>query len=172
MSATKVNGTIGATSAPLASAGLPPGHLAAEHLDPALVSYASVGQKNANGSAKLCGNVSAASLKNVPIPTALVGGGLFACSQNYQATNSLLDVLIGGCNILFVQQIKPTQPDKVDPSVPQPGAGGPYVLQSNAQKVVSTCRDKNNAVVNLQQCLDAAAYSSFFKFATGRVIVK
>jgi cysteine-rich repeat protein len=168
-----VTGTIGATSAPLASmGGNPPGHLAGEHLDPALQSFATMGQKTANGAAKLCGNVSAASLAKVPIPAALVGGGLTACSQNYAATNSLLDVIIGGCTIFFIQQIKTTQPDTVDSAVPVAGAGGPYKLSANAQKVVSTCKDKSNATVDLATCLDAAAYSSFFKFATDRVIVK
>jgi cysteine-rich repeat protein len=172
MSSARVTVTIGAVSTPLTSMGNPPGHLAGEHLDPALQSFGTMGQQTANGAGKLCGNVSAASLAQVPIPDALVGGGLFACSQNYAATNSLLDVLVGGCTIFFTTQITSTQPDTVDASAPVAGAGGPYTLQANAQRVVSTCRDKNNAVVNLTTCLNAAAYSSFFKFATNRAIIK
>ena len=172
MSNAKVTISIGATSVPLTSAQNPPGHLAAEHLDPALTSYATTGQKTANGAGKLCGNVTAASLAAVPIPASLVGGGLLACSQNYAATNSMLDVIIGGCNVLFIQQIKPTQPDTQDTNAPQAGAGAPYTLSANAQKVVSTCKDKNNQTVNLAACLSSAAYSSFFKLATNRVIVK
>ena len=169
----KLTSSIGATSTPLSAAmPVPPGHLASEHVDPALVSFESGGQKTANGAAKLCGNVSALSLAQIPIPPTLVGGGLLACSQNYTAQNSMLDLLIGGCTVLFIQQIAPTQPDTADPGAPEAGAGAPYTLQANAQKVVNVCKDKDNVVVNLQTCLNAAAYSSFFKFATGRVIVK
>ncbi len=173
MSNVKMQATIGATSTPLASMnGTTPGHLASENLDPALVSFASMGQKTSNGAAKLCGNVSASSLAAVPIPTSLTGGGLTACSQNYSVNNTMLDLFIGGCTVFFIQQIKPTQPDQVDASMTQPGAGGPYTLQANSQRQVSTCKDKNGMVVNLADCLKAAAYSSFFKFASGRVILK
>jgi hypothetical protein len=173
MSNVRVTGTIGATGTPLTSAGNPPGHLASENVDPALVSYVGTGQKTANGSAKLCGNVSAASLALVPIPADLAGGGLLACSQNYSITNSMLDLIVGGCTVFFIQQIAPRQPDQQDPDVPPAGAGPNYTLQANAMtKVVSTCRDSSNQVVNLQACLNDAAYSSFFKFATGRVILK
>jgi cysteine-rich repeat protein len=173
MSNVKVTGTIGSTGTPLTSSGNPPGHLASENVDPALTSYVGTGQKTTNGSARLCGNVSAASLALVPIPTELTGGGLLACSQNYATTNSMLDLIIGGCTVLFIQQITPRQPDQQDPDVAPAGAGPNYTLQANAQtKVVSTCRDSTNQVVNLQACLNDAAYSSFFRFATGRVIIK
>jgi len=152
--------------------GLPPGHLASENLDPALTSYASSGQKTSTGAGELCGNVSAASLALVPIPPSLVGNGLTACSQQYTVANTMLDLLVGGCTVFLIQQIKPSQPDKVDLSKVQPGAGGPYKLSANSFKVVNSCRDKNNAVVNLADCLATASYSSFFKFATGRVVVK
>jgi len=173
ISKTNVIGTVGATSTPLTSNGQPPGHLGSEHLDPALVSFATIGQPNAVGAAKLCGNASAASLALVPIPAVLVGGGITACQQGYTAANSLLDVLIGGCTILFTQQIVPTQPDQVDPDSMPVGAGGPYVLSANpATKAVNACKDKNGVVVPLQACLEAAAYSMFFKFTTDRVIIK
>src|SRR5690606_3742011 len=122
--------TLGATSAPTTTTANPPGHLPSENLDPALVSYQNGGQKTTNGSGKLCGNVSAASLAQVPIPSALVGGGLFSCSQNYTASNSLLDAIVGGCTVFFTPQIAPTQPDAQDPGVPAVGAGPPYVLQA------------------------------------------
>jgi hypothetical protein len=173
MSNVKVTGTIGGVGTPTASSGNPPGHLASENLDPALTSYVGTGQQTTNGSAKLCGNVSAASLALVPMPTELTGGGLLACSQNYTVNNSMLDLIIGGCTVLFIQQITPRQPDQQDPDVPPAGAGPSYTLQANAQtKVVSTCRDSSNTVVNLQDCLNDAAYSSFFKLATSRVILK
>jgi cysteine-rich repeat protein len=172
MSSARVISSVGAVSTPTVSTGNPPGHLAAEHLDPALQSFATMAQPTANGAGELCGNVSAKSLANVPAPMALTGGGLFACSQGYATTNSLLDVIIGGCTILFLQQIKPTQPDQVDPGVPAAGAGGPYKLSAGTDKAVNACRDKNNAVVALDACLNAAAYSSFFKFTTNRAIIK
>jgi cysteine-rich repeat protein len=169
----KITGTLGVTSVPLTSTGLPPGHLAFENLDPVLSTFAAMGQPNANGAAKLCGNVSAASLALVPIPVALTGGGIGACAQNYSAQNSMLDVLIGGCTILNVQQIVTKQPDEVDPAVLLPGAGGPYSFTANAvTKIVDTCRDKFNTVVTFPECLQAAAYSSFFKLTTDRVILK
>jgi hypothetical protein len=90
----------------------------------------------------------------------------------------MLDVFIHGCSIkvliVTVSVITPTQPDQVDPAAPPAGAGGPYTLSVDpTTKRVNACKDKNNAVVsNLTQCLNAAAYSSFFKFTTDRVIVK
>jgi len=165
--------TTGPTSTPLTSSGAPPGHEANEHLDPALVSYQSSGQKTNNGAGKLCGRVSAASLAQVPAPAALTGGGLLSCSQNYSMNNSLLDVIIGGCNVLFIQQISPTQPDTEDPTAPAAGAGPSYTLTANgSSKVVDGCQDTNGSPVDLQDCLADAAYSAYFKFATGRVILK
>jgi cysteine-rich repeat protein len=172
MTSVLLTGTIGATSKPLTSNGGPPGHLASEHIDPALKSFSTIGQTTLNGAAKLCGNVSAQSLAQVPIPESLVGGGLLACSENYAATNTMLDVFVSGCTVLFIQQIASKQPDKTDPAAPAAGAGGPYTLVANGQKSVSSCKDKNGATVDLATCLDAAAYSSFFKLATNRIIAK
>ena len=45
-------------------------------------------------------------------------------------------------------------------------------LQADAQKVVTTCRDNTNQVVDLSTCLNAAAYSSYFQLTTDRVILK
>ena len=134
------------------------------------MSFATAGQPTSNGAGKLCGDVSAQSLAAAPIPESLTGGGLLACSENYAVSNTLLDLFVGGCTVLFIQQIKAVQPDQVDPSAPVAGAGGPYKLAVNAQKSVTSCTDKNNAPVTLQTCLDAAAYSSFFKIAMNRVI--
>jgi len=163
---------LGATSTPTVSAGLPPGHVASENLDPALVSYASGGQKNSNGAGYLCGKVSAESLAQIAIPQALAGSGLLNCSQSYTLSNSLLDVLVGGCTIFFTSQISSTQPDTHDPDVPDVGAGPNYTLSANSQKVVDGCTDTNGQSVSLTDCLKDAAYSSYFKFATGRVMLK
>jgi cysteine-rich repeat protein len=163
---------IGSANAPLLSAGgVPPGHLASEHLDPALVSFATAGQTNANGAGKLCGDVSAASLAAIAVPDQLTMGA-FACAEGYTLQNTMLDVIVGGCTVFGVQQIAPEQPDQVDPAAPAGGAGGPYTLAENASHAVSSCTDKNGAAVPVATCLNAAAYSSFFKIATDRVIAK
>jgi cysteine-rich repeat protein len=174
MSGTKITAQIGASSTPLASTGSTPGHLASEHLLPTLKSFASMGTKSAAGAGKLCGNTSTESLAAIPMPSALVGT-LFSCS-GYQAANNntMLDLLVSGCDIIFIPgAIAPTQPDTDDPTVAPVGAGPPYTLVANATtRKVQTCRDKNNQQVNLQACLKDAAYSTFVKFATGRVIIK
>ncbi len=143
--------------------------MASEHLNPTLVSFAAAGAKTATGSGRLCGNISAASLAAVPVPsmvTSLCGG--------YTTNNSMLDVMVGGCVVFgFVTAIAKTQPDTHDPTVANVGAGPNYTLSANAStKVVNQCRDKNNTVVNLSNCQSDAAYSAFMRFASGRVIVK
>ena len=85
---------IGATSAPLSSTGVPPGHVAADNLDPALVSYDTAGQQTGTGAGTLCEKVSASSLAQIPAPADLIGSGLLSCWQGYTAHNSLLGVLI------------------------------------------------------------------------------
>ena len=53
------------------------------------------------------------------------------------------------------------------------GAGPNYTLTTNSTtKAVNGCQDMNGNAVNLQQCLEDATYSAFFKFATGRVILR
>jgi cysteine-rich repeat protein len=169
-SSAKLSIAIGASLAPLSSTGSPPGHLASEHLNPALVSFASTGQPNSAGAGKLCGDVSASSLAGLPIPSQITGS---TCQQAFTSTNTLLDVLVSGCTNPFLGTlVQPTQPDRVDPAAPVAGAGGPYTLIANAQKTVATCLDTTGATVTPATCLNAAAYSSFFKFATQRVIVK
>ena len=85
----------------------------------------------------------------------------------------MLDVLVGGCSVIFLgTAIAPTQPDTHDPSVPPVNQGPKYTLTANSSRVVYQCRDKNNNLVNLQACLKDAAYSAFMRFASGRVIIK
>jgi cysteine-rich repeat protein len=176
MSAATLTAQTGASSTPLSSTGATPGHLASEHLNPSLQSFASMGAKTSAGAGKLCGRTSAESLAAIPMPTALIGG-LLGCSGYQTANNnSMLDLIVAGCNILLLPgqwEISPTQPDTDDPTVAPVGAGPPYTLVANSTtRKVTSCRDKNNAQVNLQACLKDAAYSTFVKFATGRVIIK
>lgn len=131
-------------------------------------------QPNANAGGKLCGNVTADSLNQVPVPMQLLTGAT-ACNEGYTTANTFLDVLIGGCRVTFfnIQVINIRQPDQQDPTVADVGAGFPYTLTRDAAtRKVNGCRDKNNTTVNLQMCLLDAAYSSYFKFATDRVIGK
>ena len=157
--------TNGAASIPLASAGGPPGHLAAENLDPTLQSWETSGTKTFDGAGTMCGNILAGSLANVPIPSSLVGCGLLNCSRCYTSSNTLLDVLVGGCTILGTPQISSAQPDEsVSGSVT-------YTFTANAAHQVNGCT-ANGAAAELSACLEDAAYSGYFKFATDRVIIK
>ncbi|MEI9941045.1 MAG: hypothetical protein WDO69_27830 [Pseudomonadota bacterium] len=176
LSSTKVRLNLGASSEPLASSGLAPGHLASEHLRAGLSSFASAGPPPPrNGDpGELCANISAASLSAVVIPAAYASGGTSQCSEGYVATRSFLDLLVGGCTLASGDALlSPTQPEQADPDAPQGGAGAPYRLTVNATShAVTGCRDKNNALVTLATCLKAAAYSSAYRLKTGRVIIK
>ena len=167
MSNAVVKATAGAASTPLASSNQgPPGHLASENLDPALTSYAGM------SAGSLCGGMDASSLAAIPIPGSLLSG-TSKCTENYPAAASFLDVMLGGCKVFagFIPVINPTQPDTSDPNLPAAGAGAPYTLfQTNLQ--VTSCHDKNGTTVPLAACLASAAYSSYFKFTSDRVIIK
>ena len=173
MSGANVKATIGSANAPsMSSNGLTPGHLATENLDPTLTSFSTM----SNGA--LCGNISAASLATVPVPSALLPGGAGSCNENYTANNSLLDVLVSGCThtvfIVTVTLVSKTPPDQFDPGVPPAGAGALYKLSASngTTHVVDTCKDMSGATVNLAACLTAAAYSSYLDFTSDRVIAK
>jgi hypothetical protein len=132
-----------------------------------------VGQPNANGAAQLCGDVGAGSLATQRVPAPLVVGGSAACSQGYTSANSLLDLLVGGCTALgLVQVVSSTQPDATNPGAASVGAGPPYAFVADASRVVTACRDATGASVDLPGCLQAAAYSVYFKFTTDRVIAR
>jgi len=174
LSSLTINAAIGASSQPLSYDGSASrGHLPDEHLDPALTSFETAGNPASPGGT-LCGNVSAASLANTALPDAFIAGGSNACDQGYSIANSTLDMLVGGCTLIgFLTVVQPTQPDRSDPAAPPAGGGGPYKLSaSTASHVVDTCKDKNNATVPLATCLNAAAYSAFFKFSSDRVIFR
>lgn len=176
LSNAKLQVLVGATTAPASSfGGMTPGHLPSEHLDPALQSFSTLGQANATFSGKLCGDISTRSLSQAPIPPELLTTGTLPCTEGYSASSSFLDVIVSGCTVnlgIPVLAISASQPDKADPAAPVGGAGAPYKLVADPQKHVSACTDKNNTVVPLGVCLDAAAYSSFFRVAMDRVILK
>jgi cysteine-rich repeat protein len=172
LSNARLSVAVGASSAPLASSGNPPGHLASENLDPALVSFATLGQPNAAGAGKLCGALSAAALATQPVPAAAQGCTVTTCSQCYTAANTMLDLLVSGCTGLIGTLIKATQPDTADPAAPPVGAGAPYSLSVGAAHAVTGCKDKSGADAPLATCLAAAAYSCSFQFATDRIVAR
>jgi hypothetical protein len=166
LSNARIVATTGTVSTPLTSSnGFPPGHLPSEGINPSLQSFASM------SAGKLAGNIGIASLASAPIPSALVGTGLTNCTQGYSASNTLLDLFVGGCNVFILgSEITPTQPDQSDPAAPVAGAGAPYTL-TRTGNAVTGCHDRNAAIVDLSTCLNAAAYSAYFQFTSDRVII-
>jgi cysteine-rich repeat protein len=169
-SGVKLKASIGTSSAPTETVrGQTPGHIIAEHLDPALTAFGSM------GAGELCGNISASSLKAAPVAQSLQTGGSVPCDEGYGPGNNMLDVIVGGCTkneiITTIVIFSPTQPDQVDPGAPAAGAGGPYKFSMSGGSV-SACKDKNGSVVDLTTCERAAAYSSALTFNSDRVILK
>jgi cysteine-rich repeat protein len=174
----KLTAAIGPTNAPTVSTGSTPGHLASEHDAPGLTSFENAGVGATGGSGELCGNITAQSLQGVAVPAEIATGGADACSADYSTTtNSLLDVLVGGCKVFgLITAINATQPDQQDPAVTFPaGTTPPYKFTANAgTHIVTGCTDSSKPAqtVPLATCLAGMAYSSAFKFQTDRVIVK
>lgn len=160
--AISVNLSNARTKAAVGASSAPANHAASQHLDPALQTFATT------TGGQMCGNISAASLAAVPVPSQLTSGST-SCSQGYDSTNSMLDVIVGGCTVFIVTALGATQPDQATSS-PQVGAGAPYKLSKNGTHV-NGCKDKNGAAVDLNTCLAAAGYSAGFKFTTQRVQV-
>ncbi len=152
-------------SAPTVSVGgSPPGHLVSEHLQNGLQSFSGA------GAGEMCGGILARSLAEIPLDSTFV---TFCNVQGYTASNSFLDMLVGGCRYSTLVISTATQPDLWDPAATVLGAGGPYHLVADpGSKAVTGCTDKDGGAVSLAACLDAAAFSSIFQFAADRVIVK
>jgi cysteine-rich repeat protein len=175
----KIKIPIGASTTPLVATGTnPPGHVAAEKLK-TLQSFETAGGTNLGSpTAQMCGNILASSLDATLPPLSLLPGGDNACVENYSSSNRLLDIIVNGCRVpsgfgFNVDAIKKTQPDQIDPTAPVGGAGAPYTFTvDSGTKRVNGCKDKNGGTVALATCLNAAAYSMSFKFATDRVIIR
>jgi cysteine-rich repeat protein len=116
----------------------------------------------ANGAGQgLCGDVTVASLAQVPIPVTLVTGGATACTPAYTACpgnqvtatcNSWLDLVVSGCKTTggLVTVVNATQPDV-------PGNGGAItVLHAGAMNKVTVPAG------------DGDAYSSYQTFTANR----
>ena len=130
----------------------------------ALTTFASL----TNG--QMCGDISAASLAAIPVPDQLTSGST-SCSQGYTSSNSMLDVIVGGCKVFIITALGATQPDKQAATAPAAGAGAPYKLTTSGTKVTG-CKDKGGASVDLNACLKSAAFSAAFKFTSNRVSVR
>ena len=158
----------------LSTTSTPPGHLASEHLSPNFSTFESSGISSSLG--RMCSDVSARSLAEA------LPGLLGSCADPTDSTgstlefpdNHLLDVFTVGCQLFsfdaagnpaFVPTILPTQPDgSLD--------GSTYVFAADpvTHQVTSCTKDGQPAV--LTDCLDKATYSSYFKFAADRVILR
>jgi hypothetical protein len=144
----------------------PAGHLPAEHDDPSLSSFTTAGGASASPTGTLCGNVTAVSLSVKPAgsPTTL------PCNEGPYV--DLLDAIVGGCTSFGVSIFVATQPDAINPDVPQPGTP-PYTLtlSTTAPITVAGCTDHLGATMPLPACLAAAAYSSNVVLAMDRVMI-
>lgn len=147
-------------AAPEVSTGAAPGHLASEHLDPAITTFTT-----SSGGA-MCSDVSVKSFLDTPMPGIL----LLSCQDAdgnpvFTDQNHLLDAFIAGCSIFGSPAgIAPTQPDgSLD------GATYHFAFDSTTRQV-TTCT-RNGAPAELDDCAAQATYSSYFKFQSDRVIV-
>jgi hypothetical protein len=165
LSGVDIQAHVGKPSAPTESAnGNTPGHLASEHLDPSLQSFATMN----NG--LLCGNISAESLSKVPVPSALETGATACNNVTYGAMNHLLDVLVVGCTKGVVGAIiTATQPDQLTPAAP---AGAKFKFTADPTTHIVTGCTNNGVAATLSTCLAGAAYSGYFGFTSDRVIAK
>jgi len=163
-SSVRLSAHLGGATAPTASQGDTPGHLPSEHVDPALLAIASTSE------GELCGDAIARSMSRLLLPPSISQA---YCAEKYTEANSVLDLFVRGCTQYgVIPVLKATQPDRENPNKPPAGAGGPYRLSWTSNGIVDQCADKTGAGVDLYQCLDAAAFSTFFKLATDRVIMK
>jgi cysteine-rich repeat protein len=167
-----------------ATSATPPGHLPGEHLSPTFSTFESSGLATGANLGGMCSDVSVKSLADTPMP-----GLLTLCADPADDTgstpeffvgnadhpdNHLLDAFIVGCqffsfddmgNPAFVPTILPSQPDgSVD--------GATYVFAADATTHQVTSCTKNGQAADLAGCYANATYSSYFKFAADRVILR
>jgi cysteine-rich repeat protein len=154
MKNTILKATSDEATVPGTSTGATPGHLTSENIDPAIKTF------KALKGGSICGDITAASLQAVKLSSMFDG----LCNEGYTMANgnSLLDVVVGGCTVIIVPAIRPTQPD---------GPAGTTVhltMSSGKGAKVTGCTGGGG----YPACLDVATYSSAFQFTTDRVIAK
>lgn len=159
----------------VATTSTPPGHLASEHLSPTFTTFQSSGISTALGG--MCSDVSAKSLADAS------PGLLGTCADSSDPTggtsafpdNHLLDVFTVGCQLFttdpntgdpgFVPTILPTQPDgSID------GSTYTFAADPLTHQVTSCTKDGLDATLDV--CLANATFSSYFKIAADRVILR
>ncbi len=170
------------TKPAIAAPGAFSGHLPSENLDPALkvVSGSTVGA--------MCSKVSAKSLAETKIPQPLSicsldsGTPAFTLSEadpDVSHSNTLLDGFVVGCTFnlgegQLLKLINHTQPDgSRDGKVyvfTLGSKGGTNGAPAVDNTVVSCTAD--GLAADLETCLANATFSSYFKFATDRVIIR
>jgi cysteine-rich repeat protein len=167
----KIRAQTGSATTPLTSSGTTPGHLAAEHLDPALTSFDSMGTHDSNGvpSAELCGATTAGSLYNTFVPAAVTQN-----CPSYDISHTLLDLYIGGCKVFFITVIAATQPDTSRNN----NGNDDYVFTFNTTTHRVTGCTKNGGAMQavgsagFTDCLNNAGYSTLYRISADRVIGK
>lgn len=162
----------------------PPGHLPGEHLSPDFSTFESSGVAEGSTLGAMCSDVSVKSVADTLMP-----GLLTLCADPSDPTgqtpvffvgnpdhpdNHLLDAFIVGCQLFsfddegnpaFIPTILPTQPDgSVD--------GATYVFTADAVNHQVTGCTRNGEAATLTDCYANATYSSYFKFAADRVILR
>jgi len=168
----------------IATTNTPPGHFASEHLSPIFSTFESSGAGTLGG---MCADVSAKSLADAGLalllgcsdPVDPTGAtATFVQGDPVRPDNHLLDAFVVGCQLFtqtdpddpnsppgFVPAVRPTQPDgSLDGSV--------YVFTPDASTHVVTSCTKDGAPSDLDTCLANATFSSYFKIAADRVIVR
>jgi cysteine-rich repeat protein len=168
---TTIQAQTGAVTTPKVSTGTTPGHLAAEHLDPAIQSFEAMGSHDTNNAptGKLCGATTAGSLYNTFVPAAV--------TQNcpaFDISHNMLDLYTIGCKILFITVIGKTAPDTSRNNM----GNDKYVFTySSTTNRVTGCTKNSGPVqaigtAGFTDCLNNAGFTSFYKFTTDRVIGK
>lgn len=162
----------------------PPGHLASEHLSPDFTTFESSGISSTLGG--MCSDVSAKSLAGA------FPGLLGACADPADPTgstpafpdNHLLDVFILGCQLFttdpttgepgFVPTIAPTQPDGSLDGATYTFAADPVTHQVTdcTRTMQGTTTSTATGDLILDDCLANATFSSYFKIAADRVILR
>jgi hypothetical protein len=115
----------------------------------------------------LCSQVSSASFFRTPIPQLLQGFcvGADGATPAFATSNTLLDIFVVGCVVPGGPAILPVQPDGGRD-------GATYHFDVDDTTLTVTGCTRNGAPAVLDDCLANATYSSYFKFAADRVILK
>jgi cysteine-rich repeat protein len=168
----------------VSTTGRPPGHLPGERLSPEFSTFESSGVAAGSSLGALCSDVSVKSLADTLMPGLLTlcadpadptgSTQQFFVGDPVRPDNHLLDVFIVGCqffsfdengNPAFVPAITPKQPDgSLD--------GSTYVFTADPVNHQVTSCTKDGQPAELNGCLANATFSSYFKFAAGRVVLR